>query len=258
MKAPRPPLRLCRASARGVWLAAGLCLAGAAAAQDRAAGCDDLQASYGAPTDRYPHGVLGDDLEWGALSVTCGPRQLTAQLPETLVFEDVAPRLAQLDGQGPAEIIVVESHRDKGARLAVWALTDDTLQRIASTPFIGTRFRWLAPLGAADLDGDGRMEIAYVDRPHLAKVLRVWRFTEDETLTEVASLQGVTNHRIGERDIAGGLRDCGQGPEIILADATWRQVVSVRLSGQTLTATPLGPHQDRTSFTRALACHPLP
>lgn len=258
MTAPRPPLRLCRAAARGVWLAAGLCLAGAAAAQDGAAVCDDLQASYGAPTDRYPHGVLGDDLEWGALSVTCGKRQLTAQLPETLVFEDVAPRLAQLDGQGPEEIIVVESHRDKGARLAVWALREDTLQRIATTPFIGTRFRWLAPLGAADLDGDGTIEIAYVDRPHLARVLRVWRFTEDQTLTELASLQGVTNHRIGERDIAGGLRDCGQGPEIILADAAWRQVISVRLSDQTLTGTPLGPHGSRASFAKALACQPLP
>jgi hypothetical protein len=46
---------------------------------------------------------------------------------------------------------------------------------LAATPHIGSANRWLAPIGAADLDGDGRVEIAYVDRPHLARTLRIWR-----------------------------------------------------------------------------------
>jgi hypothetical protein len=50
---------------------------------------------------------------------------------------------------------------------------------LASTPWIGQRFRWLAPVAAADLDGDGAMELAYVDRPHLARTLRVWRIAFD-------------------------------------------------------------------------------
>ena len=41
----------------------------------------------------------------------------------------------------------------------------------AATPFIGTPRRWLAPVGVADLDGDGRAEIAYVETPHRDKVL---------------------------------------------------------------------------------------
>lgn len=258
MPAPRQPSGFRAALARGATLTAGLWLAGAAAAEAQAAPCGPtgLTASYAAPTDRYPHGVLGDDLEWGALEVTCGETRLTATLPESLVFEDVAPRLAQLDGQGPAEIITVESHRSTGARLAVWGLRAGALQRLASTPHIGNRFRWLAPLGAADLDGDGAMEIAYVDRPHLARILRVWRYG-DEGLTEIASLAGVTNHRIGERDIAGGIRDCGHGPEMILADAAWREVLAIRLSEGHLSAQPLGPHKGRASFTAALSCLPV-
>ena len=58
-------------------------------------------------------------------------------------------------------MIVVESHAAR-ARLAVWGAGG----RLAAIPFIGTRFRWLAPLGAADLDGDGRVEIAYAETPH--------------------------------------------------------------------------------------------
>ena len=201
------------------------------------------------PTTRYPHGVLGDDVEYGALELTTGEgRRILIRLPETRVFEDTEARLADLDGDGAPEVLVAESDARLGARLSVYGPAG----LIAATPPIGTRFRWLAIAGAADLDGDGFTEIAYVDRPHLAKTLRVVRY-RDGHLTEVASLPGVTNHRIGETDIAGGLRDCGSGPEIILADATWQTVLAVRLDA-TLSARPLFPHQGRESFARALAC----
>jgi len=59
-------------------------------------------------------------------------------------------------------------------------------------------------VGAADLDGDGFVEVAFIDRPHLAKVLRVWRYVDGD-FAEVAVMDGVTNHRIGEPDIAGGI-----------------------------------------------------
>lgn len=215
-------------------------------------------AEYAEPTARYPHGVLGDDLEWGALRLTvdachgCARRDirtLTIRLPESRVFEDTAPRVVDLDDDDVPEVVVVESDAALGARLAVY----DDSGLVAATPFIGTRFRWLAPAGAADLDGDGRIEIAYVDRPHLARTLRIWRY-EDRALTEVASLPGVTNHRIGEIDIAGGLRDCGAGPEVIVADAAWTQVLAVTLSQGRLSARPLGPHRGRDSFAEALDC----
>lgn len=268
-RAPRAPLRHWRGLARGACLASGLWWAGAAAAEIRAAAqCVGTVegARYVAPTDRYPHGVLGDDLEWAELQLDYRPARscpsdggsLRIRLPEDLVFEDVAPRLVDLDGQDPPEIVVVESHRARGARLAVWGIRDNVFRRVAATPFIGARFRWLAPLGAADLDGDGAIELAYIDRPHLARTLRIWRFIAgQDALEEVAALPGVTNHRIGERDIAGGLRDCGTGPEIIVADAAWRTVLAVRFDGVAFSQHVLGPHRGRSSFADAMACRSL-
>ncbi|SDJ61428.1 FG-GAP repeat domain-containing protein [Aliiruegeria lutimaris] len=211
------------------------------------------EASYREPTDRYPHGILGDDLEWGTLRLSCGARTLDVVLPEEMVFEDVAPRLVDLDADGAPEVVVVESHRDQGARLAVWGLAKKEPVRLAATPFIGTRFRWLAPVGVADLNGDGTVELAYVDRPHLAKILRVWRYS-DGKLTDVTSAAGFSNHKIGERDIAGGIRHCSGGPEMLLASADWKRLLAVRLDGQTLLSRDIGRHEGRASFAAALEC----
>lgn len=185
-----------------------------------------LSARFAGPTTRYPHGALGDPVEHETLVLDFAATTRHLTLDPVLVFEDEAPRLADLDGDGAPEVIVVESHRDLGARLAIWGPSG----RLAATPFIGQRFRWLAPLGAADLDGDGRVELAWVDRPHLAHLLRIWRYDPaGPSLSEVATAPGVTNHRIGWEHIPGGLRDCGAGPEMILADADWRQVLALRL-----------------------------
>lgn len=201
-------------------------------------------------TTRYPHGVLGDDIEYGALrlTLTSGARRLI-RLPETRVFEDLAPRLVDVDGDGAPEVIVVESDAAQGARLSIYG--EDGL--IAATPFIGRSFRWLAPLGAADLDGDGRVEIAYVDRPHLAKTLRVWRF-DNGRLSEIARMDDLTNHRIGDALIWGGIRTCAQGPEMVLADGAFERIVLVRFSKQGLVRTDTDQPPGETGFARVLAC----
>ncbi len=214
---------------------------------------------YDAPTTRYTHGVLGDTIEAGALYAyaegagnNCDV--IGVELDGAHVFEDVAPRLADLDGDGMAEVITVRSNLTIGAQLAVYGDAGDgtTLTLLAATPFIGRRNRWLAPIGAADLDGDGVMEIAYIDRPHLARTLRIWRY-EDETLTEVAAASGLTNHRIGEDFISSGIRDCGNGPEMLTANADWSRLIASRFDGVEITARDLGPYS-HTALQTALAC----
>lgn len=217
-----------------------------------------VSARYDGPTTRYPHGVLGDDIEYDTLVVRLSDgREMSARWARDIVFEDLAPRVVDVDGDGAPEVVVVESHEAQGARLAVWGLVDGSLAAKAATPFIGTRFRWLAPAAVADLDGDGLVELAYVDRPHLAKVLRVWRYEALNTgqvgLTEVATLDGVTNHRIGWDYIAGGLRDCGQGPEIVLADAGWASIVAVTFDGTSLSRRWLSDYTAE-SLESALDC----
>ncbi len=212
-----------------------------------------VAARYGAPTTRYDHGILGDAIEYGALVMTrADGRKLRLVLPQTRVFEDLAPRLWDVDGDGAPEVVVVETDLKLGARLAIYGLRG----LIAATPFIGHTHRWLAPIGAGDLDGDGTIEIAYIDRPHLAKLLKIWRF-KDGKLSLVAQLAaqrgGLANHRIGETHITGGLRNCGAGVEIITASGDWQRVMATRLRGGGLTTRPLARFSAK-AMRDALAC----
>ncbi len=256
--APRRPSRPWAGFARGALLTSGLWLAAAGhVAADRAARTV-LGATYTAPTTRYAHGVLGDAVEWGALTLridscpACAAvraETITITLPDTRVFEDIAPRLADLDGDGAPEVIVVETDVARGAALAVYGPGG----KIAQTPHIGQSNRWLAPLGSADLDGDGYVELAYIDRPHLAKTLRIWRFANG-ALEPVADLPGLTNHRIGEDFISGGIRHCGPRPQIITADARWARVIATTLTTGRLQTRDLGPFTGPDSLTAALTC----
>ena len=65
----------------------------------------------------------------------------------------------------------------------------------------------------------------------------------------------MTNHRIGEKDIAGGIRFCGDVPEVVVADASWREVLAIRWDGTQFDVTRLGPHQGRASFAKAMVCN---
>lgn len=215
-----------------------------------AAAAEIAGARYAAPTTRYAHEVLGDAVEWGALILTLSNGQaLRIVLPETSVFEDVTPRLADVDGDGDAEVVAVESSLSRGARLAIY----DETGLVAATPHIGRAHRWLAPVGAADLDGDGHVELAYVDRPHLARVLRIWRF-RDGGLHHLADAPGFTNHRIGWDFIAGGLRDCGEAPELVTASGDWTRILAARLANGRIETRDLGTYDGPESLEAALDC----
>jgi hypothetical protein len=239
---------------RAAAIIAFLSFAGAAGAQTIVA------ADYTDPTDRYAHGILGDATEYAGLQITLsdGTRR-SAVWPELVVFEDTNPRLVDLDGDGAPEVITVESHEKFGARLSIWGLDDsDAFVNLAATDYIGRPFRWLAVAGAADMDSDGRVEIAYVDRPHLAKTLMVWRYLPQADgigkLEKIAQATGLTNHKIGERDIGGGMRICDDTVEVITANANWSRVIATRLENGSLVKRDVGPHTGRASLVAALSC----
>ena len=222
-----------------------------------------VSAQFAEPTTRYAHAVLGDDVEYARLVIevetaaTLGePKAVlkrglsTVDLPLTRVFEDIAPRLWDVTGDGLPEVVVIETDMARGAQLAIY---DARGTKIAATPHIGQPHRWLAPIGAADLDGDGQIEIAYIDRPHLAKTLRIWRFHRGK-LEEVATADGLTNHRIGEGFITSGQRDCGEGAEILTVDADWRRVMASLLREGAIESRDLGPYDPQLGLDPALSC----
>ena len=230
---------------RSLAAAAAACLSAGSAAAD-----DVTAARYVEPTTRYGHAILGDDIEWGAIEMTVGGQRLIVRLPDSHVFEDVEPRLIDIDSDGKREVMVVETSIAAGARLAIY---DGAGAVKAATPYIGRTHRWLAPIGAADMDGDGAIEVAYIDRPHLAKTLRVWRYV-DGALVNVANLAGLTNHRIGESDIGGGMRNCDGVIEAVTASADWQRVIATRFENGALTPRDVGPHDGRASLNAALRC----
>lgn len=225
-----------------------------------------VTASLSGPTDRYPHNVLGSIPAFTSLTVNAQvcdncpqPRAgLRVALEAPLVFEDTAPRLWDVNGDGRPEVVVVQSHETKGARLTVWELGQTAsgapdLKMLASTDFIGTRFRWLAPFGFGDFTGDGAVEIAYVETPHLGKTMRLVGL-EGNRLAPRGALQGVTNHRIGEETIAGGVRDCDGRIEAILASGDWRSIVAVGWQDGRLVSRDLGALNRRQDLAKALTC----
>jgi len=226
-------------------------LAGAASAQTV------TEARYTDPTDRYDHKIFdAGHHNYGALEITLktGKRKRDVEvrrfvLPHERVFEDIAPRLADLDGDGSPEVIVVESHLDLGARLAIY--NPDGF--VTATDWIGQSHRWLAPVGAIDIDRDGQVEVAFVDRPHLEKVLAIYRYTGGR-LEYVVEIAPFTNHRIGDAKISGGTRTCKGVPAFIVGNGELSQVVAVTFAGHTPQAHSLGPARGPESFEHALEC----
>ncbi|MEJ6398313.1 VCBS repeat-containing protein [Yoonia sp. 208BN28-4] len=221
-----------------------------------------LGARYESPTDVYGHGAV-DGGEYAALTFRLSDgRELSAGTFRT-VYEDTAPRLVDLDLDGSPEVVTVVSYFDAGAAIRIWDEIPSadhpegtTMAVVAETAPIGTRHRWLAIAGAADLDGDGRIEIAYVDRPHLAKVLRIVEVraaADGWSLVEEAAATGFTNHKYRDPNIEGGVRLCNT-PEIITASADWTRVQASRLVNGAIVTRDVGPYTGPQSMTEQLDC----
>jgi len=194
---------------------------------ERSSAGDIALAYLTGPTTRLRHGVLGDAIEATGFRVRWNDGVVRDfRLDDDSVFEDRRLRLADLDGDGAPEALVVRSTAEQGASLAVYRLTREGITPLAQTAPLGRPNRWLNPLGAADLDGDGRPEIVLVERPHLDGRLVVLRL-EGGVLREIAALAGYSSHRIGQRSL-------GRGALLDMARAGRAQIVVPGLSDDCL------------------------
>ena len=162
---------------------------------------------FAAPTDIYGHGILGDRIEAATLVAedAGGARYEIAASVDTqpaAVFEDLQPRLADLDGDGTTEIVAIRTFTDAGASIAVYGLAGGKLALLAETPPIGLPNRWRNPSAIADFDARPGLEIAEVVTPHIGGTLRLWQFDRDAgKLQAVTDAFGFSNHFIGSREL---------------------------------------------------------
>lgn len=153
------------------------------------------------PTAVYGHGVLGDGIEAVALKVeTAGGETLSFQAAAGTVFEDLTPRLWDLDNDGDAEAWVIRSGPKEGARLEAYTVQDGALRLRFATDPIGQGYRWLNPVGVADFLGNGQRQVALVRTPHIGGILLLYR-PAGFYLDRIGAVPGLSNHAIGSRQL---------------------------------------------------------
>ncbi len=160
---------------------------------------EDGVAVLSQPTQRYRHGILGDEIEAGAVTLL---RQ--DDLSPVATYQVAAPavieqrRIQPFPAAGPYGMLITRSTPDAGAGVTAIALRGGALTAVASAPPIGTPDRWSNLFAASG-------ENAYAVRtPHLGGPLERFRIAGARLEVSRYAL-GVTNHQLGSRNLDLGL-----------------------------------------------------
>ena len=225
---------------------------------------DIAWAWLGTPTNRYPHKALGSITHAATLHVlvaaadtssnaTAALRELTYTLPLHKVFEDLTVRLVDIDGDGRDEMVVIESDALRGSSIVVLGLrppagklgnktgnkADNTagatqpvgmaITELARSTATGGTFYWLNPVGMADFDGDGKLDIASVTTPHVGGVLTLYHY-RPPLIEAFAKAMDVSNHRMQdpEQDLAVIVELPGLRPTVIVPDMSLKALHALR------------------------------
>ena len=155
-------------------------------------------AALAGPTDRYPHGVLGDDVEAAALQIRTdrsGSRPRIV-LPEHAVIEGISAIEAQFSERESGFLVTVRE-AEKGARLR--AFGEDGVVIAESDP-LGQGFRWLHQIGVGRTGPDREIEVIAVRTPHIGGVVEAYQLVGDR-FERVAEIEGYSSHVIGSPNL---------------------------------------------------------
>jgi hypothetical protein len=212
---------------------------------------DIAWAWLGTPTTRYPHKALGSATHAATVHVLAAPalgqqQELVYRLPFNRVFEDLTVRLVDIDADGRDEMIVIESDALRGSSVVVLGLravppakagdkakNTMAITEIARSAPTGATFYWLNPIGVADFDGDGRLDIASVTTPHVGGILNLYHY-RPPMLESFAKVMDISNHRMGdpEQDLAVIVHLPGVRPTVIVPDMSLKALHALRWEDQ--------------------------
>jgi hypothetical protein len=185
------------------------------------------------PRHDYAHGVFGAIAEAGTLAVLDADHTVhQIVLPAGQVFEDIEPRVVRIDADREA-VWTVLSDAHRGAAPVLFVLRDGALRELARGEPIGMRHRWLNPVGAGDLDGDGEVEFAWIRTPHIGGILHVARI-DGAVLRTVARFAGVSNHVYGTTEIGLAAIVPGAPPYIVAPTQDRSALLVLHFDGRTI------------------------
>ena len=159
-----------------------------------------VYAQYTNPTERYNHRVMGDGVEGGGLVVVVDSIFYEIELAENYVFEDIRPRLFDVDQDGDLEIITIRTEVTQGAGILIYKVVNNQLEEYAYVPEIGLPSRWLNLVTINDLDEDGVIEIVWIQTPHIGGILKIAKIQPGELMV-IDELSQYSNHGYGDRNL---------------------------------------------------------
>lgn len=163
---------------------------------------DIRQAWYGQPTQRYAHGALGDGIEGGSLvAVLADGSRTEFVLPASQVFEDITPRIADLDGDGTNEIVAIRSSQTGGSAVVLYGLRDGELIELGAGAENGRPNRWLNIAGIVP-DGNGVRTVFAVRTPHIGGRLLSLNYGNGRIVERNDIAGDLSNHAFGSREQA--------------------------------------------------------
>ena len=198
------------------------------------------------PTTRYDHGVLGDKVEAGSVTLVetePEPRVLRhLVLPPEIVAEGIAPLWVDLSGDGAREVILTLSDAEQGAQVVIF---DETGTPLAGGAPAGRAHHWRHVVAVGPLGPDGELELVDVLTPHIGGVVEFYRMG-DHRLDVLAELAEYGSHSMGSRNLDSpgiGDFDGDDRQELLVPDQSRRNLAAIRHStegAEEIWALPVG------------------
>ena len=158
-----------------------------------------------APTNRYDHGIAGDDLEASAIVLVetePGLRVVqTITIAEPDVIEGISAVWADIDNDGTRDIIVTLSNRQTGARIVAYR-EDGTL--LAESDPIGQGYRWRHQIAVAEFEQNGLPLLVDVRTPHIGGIVEFLKYDNGKLVNE-REYREFSTHSTGSRNLDSGL-----------------------------------------------------